>query len=408
MTAISAADGRTLVRADTELSAALAALPAVQQPQWGGHPVFERARTLLRGLPALVTAAELDSVRGALAAVAEGEAALIQLGDCAESLHECTQRHTAEKLAVLDLVAAHTSYRLGLPVVRVGRIGGQFAKPRSHPTELFDGAELPVFRGHLINSEIATPAARRHDPRRMLWAYEAGAKVAGWARSHRDAAGSMDAAGTGPWTSHEALVIDYESSLLRVDGETATTILGSTHIPWVGDRTRQPDGALVRMLAAVGNPVACKVGPSASPANVLELCRLLDPDRTPGRLTLIIRMGARTVAEALPPVVAAVRRAGHPVVWLCDPMHGNTVRASTGVKTRRLPDIIHEAQSFRTVLERRGLHPGGLHLEVAAAQVTECVGGTVTDDDSLTTRYATLCDPRLNPDQALELIDAWT
>lgn len=192
-----------------------------------------------------------------------------------------------------------------------------------------------------------------------------------------------------------------------MDFDSGMIFLGSTHFPWIGERTRDPRGAHTRLLATVHNPVACKLGPSASPADALRLCELLDPDRTPGRLTLIARMGAQHVAEALPPIADAVRRAGYPVIWMCDPMHGNTIRAAVGVKTRRLMDIIQAARGFRAVLERMKLHPGGLHLEVAASPVTECVGSGIADDSSVLARYVTLCDPRLNPEQALELIDAW-
>ncbi|MFG3494214.1 3-deoxy-7-phosphoheptulonate synthase [Streptomyces sp. NPDC047928] len=376
--------------------------PAEQQPDWRDHPAYARTRRALAAAAPLVTPAELDALRGSLAEVAAGQAYLLQLGDCAESLYECSPWHTQGKLAVVDRLADQTTAATGLAVVRVGRIGGQFAKPRSKPTEAQVDGEIPVFRGHLVNSEVPTRAARRHDPRRMLWAYEASANVTRWVKAHRQVYGGM-----GPWTSHEALVVDYEDALVREDAETGTAYLGSTHLPWIGDRTRQPDAAHTRLLAAVANPVACKIGPDARPDDVTELCRLLDPDRVPGRLTLIVRMGRSAVADTLPPLVEAVRRAGHPVVWLSDPMHGNTVRAAVGLKTRRLDDMVAEAVRVRQVLESQGQHAGGLHLEVAAADVTECTGGAVDDDEALLERYTTLCDPRLNPDQAAELVDAW-
>ncbi|HEY3734404.1 MAG TPA: 3-deoxy-7-phosphoheptulonate synthase [Streptosporangiaceae bacterium] len=385
----------------------LAPVAAPQQPGWDGHPALEHAKALLRDLPPIVTAAELDHLTKALAKAARAEAAVLQVGDCAESFNECTPAHTAAKLALLDQMAARAGSRMGMPVIQVGRIGGQFAKPRSASVERHEGRELPVFRGHMINSEVATPAARHHDPHRMLRAYEAGKKVSDRVRLRRTDGPAADD-GTGPWCSHEMLVIDFEASLLRMDFDSGVTMLGSTHFPWVGERTRQPGGTHVSLLAAVHNPVACKLGPGAGPAEVVELCELLDPERIPGRLTLIVRMGAEAVTEALPPVAAAVREAGHPVIWMCDPMHGNTVRAATGVKTRRMTDLIREAIGFRAVLEKLHLHPGGLHLEVAPAPVTECVGGGVADDASMLPGYTTLCDPRLNPDQAIELIDAWT
>jgi 3-deoxy-7-phosphoheptulonate synthase len=383
-------------------------LTSAQQPRWSGHPALHRVKALLHEMPSLVTVAELNCMRKALAVVAEGDAVLIQLGDCAESFYECTDSHTSDKLAVLNIVAGRAASGLGLPAVQVGRIAGQFAKPRSQPFEQHVGLALPVFRGHLINSEVATPAARRHDPRRMLWAYEAGKRVTDRLASHRDAGRSKLADGFGPWSSHEMLVLDYEASLLRTESDSGLRILGSTHFPWIGERTRQPGGMHVGLLATVHNPVACKIGPRITTAEVTELCELLDPERIPGRLTLITRMGARTVSEALPPIAAAVRAAGHPVIWLCDPMHGNTVRTAFGLKTRHLTDMVREIQSVRAILEDSKLHSGGLHLEVAASPVTECVGGGVAENSSMLATYTTLCDPRLNLDQAIELIDAWT
>lgn len=370
------------------------------QPQWSDHPQYELARRRLATAPALVSAAEVAELRTALAGVAAGRAVLLQAGDCVESLSECTAKHVTAKLAVLDTLAERMATRTGAPAVRIGRIGGQFAKPRSRATEWYGGRELPTFRGHMINSTLATPVARQPNPQRMVLAYDAGAAVT-------DLVGQRRLAATGPWTSHEALVLDYEQNLVRVDPASGTRFLASTHLPWIGERTRQPDGAHVALLATVANPVACKIGPTAAPEDVVRLCRLLDPDRVPGRLILVVRMGRRGIADALPGIVAAVRRAAHPVIWLSDPMHGNTVRAGNGMKTRYLSDVAAEASAFREILEAQGQHAGGLHLEVAAADVTECVGGTVPDDTALRARYTTLCDPRLNPDQAATLIDAW-
>ena len=379
-------------------------LPAAQQPSWWRHPAHDRTVDVLHGAPALVDPAELHTLRSALAAVAGGAAQVMQLGDCAESFFECTLGVTLEKLGVLDQLANRFSAVADLPTVRIGRMGGQFAKPRSADREQVDGVELPVFRGHLVNSELPTPAARQHDPRRMLWAYQASAKVLEWTRSRR---GSAVAAHLGPWASHEALVLDYEGALLRRDEPTGELFLGSTHLPWIGERTRQLDAAHVAMLATVGNPVGCKIGPTADPETVVRLCELLDPQRTPGRLVLITRIGHDKVADVLPPLVRAVRRAGHPVVWLCDPMHGNTVRSARGVKTRFLADMLREAVLFRSVVQDEGSHPGGLHLEVAANEVAECMGGPVHDETDMHAPSWSLCDPRLSPQQARLLVDGW-
>ncbi|MET8040403.1 3-deoxy-7-phosphoheptulonate synthase [Micromonospora sp. NPDC005215] len=378
----------------------LMARPAPHQPQWNDDPDYPTVRRALAAAPPLVSTAELWTLRARLARVAAGHDVVLQAGDCVETFSDCTPPAVAAKLATLDDLGARLSRRTGAPVVRVGRLGGQFAKPRSRPAEPYNGRDLPTFRGPMINSTLATEAARRPDPRRMLRAYAAAGTVTALVGAHRDTPG-------GPWTSHEALVLDYEESLARTDPETGAAYLASTHLPWIGERTRHPDGAHVALLAAVANPVACKVGPSAAVEDVLRVCDLLDPDRVPGRLVLIARMGRRHIGAVLPGLVNAVRRAGHPVVWLSDPMHGNTVRTSTGLKTRLLADMVAEATAFRDILLREGVHPGGLHLEVAAGDVTECVGGPVPDEAGLRLRYTSLCDPRLNPRQAGALIDAW-
>ncbi len=374
--------------------------PAEQQPSWRDHPALGPVRARLAAVPALVTAAELETLGESLARVAAGEALLLQAGDCAESLAETTRGHARAKAALLGRLAARLGGGTGLPVVRVGRMGGQFAKPRSRPTERHGDAELPVFRGHMVNAPEPDPAARRHDPERMLRAYAASARVLA-------ALDGLRADAAGPWAAHEALVLDYEGPLVRADPRSGALLLGSTHMPWIGERTRRPGGAHVRLLAAVANPVACKVGPGARPEDVVRVCAALDPDRRPGRLTLIARMGAGPVAEALPPLLDAVRRAGHPVVWLCDPMHGNTRLTAAGFKTRHLDEMAAEARAFRAAVERSGLHPGGLHLEVSADPVTECVGGSVATENDVPNCYRSSCDPRLNDAQALALIDAW-
>ncbi|UJW32771.1 3-deoxy-7-phosphoheptulonate synthase [Saccharothrix sp. AJ9571] len=372
-------------------------LPAAEQPNWRHHPDFERTQRRLAAAEPLVTAGELAEVRAALAAVAEGSARMLQAGDCAESFGDASLSRTAAKVTVLNDLGDLFGKKLSQPVVRFGRMAGQYAKPRSNAFETVNGVEVPVFRGHLINSAEPDHASRQHDPRRMLWAYHASSEVLGALRTHWEPESH-----SGPWTSHEALVLDYERPLVR--SGPGGDFLGSTHFPWIGERTRQLDHAHVHLLASVTNPIGCKVGPGTDPETALRLCELLDPDREPGRLTLIVRMGS-AIERALPPVVRAVRQAGHPVVWLSDPMHGNTVRAETGQKTRYLSDIIDEAAAFTRIVEEQGAHPGGLHLEVAAEDVTECVGGPVAGERQLGARYRSLCDPRLNPEQAFELID---
>lgn len=387
-----------------EQNAPWESLPAAQQPDWRTDTEFARIRHDLATAPPLVTESEVATAHRALETVASGSAMVLQVGDCAESLGDANRSDTARKVAVINALAGHLSARTALDVVRFGRMAGQYAKPRSNPVEMVDGVGIPPYRGDLINSIEPNAVARKHDPRRMLQAYQASAVVldtlrSRWRHTHNPVLG-------GPWSSHEALVIDYEGPLVRVDPATGHRYLGSTHFPWVGDRTRQLDHAQVGLLASVRNPVGCKIGPTADPQSVVDLCAVLDPERVPGRLTLITRMGRASIADVLPAIADAVRRAGHPVVWVCDPMHGNTVRTSSGRKTRHLTDLILEAKAFRRILQEHRLHPGGLHLEVAATDVTECVGGQVADEEALSHRYESLCDPRLNPDQALGLIDA--
>ncbi|QXE33240.1 3-deoxy-7-phosphoheptulonate synthase [Streptomyces sp. GMY02] len=385
------------------LPSAWESLPAQQQPEWDAHPLHAAVLGRLRNAAPLVTHAEAATLGQGLAEVALGRARVVQAGDCAESFYESGAAHTAAKVAAIDALADRMAALAGQSVLRIGRIAGQYAKPRSAPVEVVDGVKLPVFRGHMVNQETVSELARRPDPRRMVWAYHASAEILSDLRARRRAA--ADGGRLGPWSSHEALVLDYEAGLVRHDPVSGRSLLGSTHFPWIGERTRQLDHAHVALLAAVGNPVGCKIGPSTDPDTLLGLCAALDPDRVPGRLTLIFRMGRDMVAGALPPLVRAVVSAGHPVVWMSDPMHGNTRRAAGGVKTRYLADLVAESREFRRVVEGAGRHVGGLHLEVAAEHVTECVGRH-GDESALTERYRTLCDPRLTVEQASELIDA--
>ncbi|GAA4947661.1 3-deoxy-7-phosphoheptulonate synthase [Streptomonospora halophila] len=380
-------------------------LPAQQQPAWSGHGDLGWVRDRLSEIPPLVGADEIDTLTADLARAAAGGARILQAGDCAEDLRECTPAHLRAKTSVLAGLGGHLRRLSGQPVVEVGRIGGQFGKPRSSPVETVDGVEVPAFRGHIVHSETPTPEARRPDPLRMLRVHAASAAVADRLRRERVRRGRGRSAGPGPWTSHEALVLDYEAPLVRREAD-GRLLLGSTHLPWLGDRTRGLNAAHLALLGAVANPVGCKIGPAATPEDVARLCARLDPDRAPGRLVLIVRMGRARVAEHLPGIVQAVRRGGHPVVWLSDPMHGNTVHAPDGRKTRHLDDLVAEARAFQSVLRRHRQHPGGFHLEVAASDVTECVGGTVGGTAAIGRRYTTLCDPRLNPEQAHELLAA--
>ncbi|MGW6588662.1 3-deoxy-7-phosphoheptulonate synthase [Streptomyces sp. MCL20-2] len=385
--------------------------PAAQNPQWRNHPAYASAMDALTAAPGLVRPDDLLRVRAALARVASGEAVMIQAGDCAESFYACTPEAVDARMEMLDRFAGALGERTGRPVLRVGRIGGQYAKPRSKPVERVGDRMLPSFRGHLINSELPSRAARQADPRRMLWAYRAASRTLGQVDGHRSAREAVARTADhgepslGPWSSHEALVVDYEAALLREDPRHGT-YLASTHLPWIGERTRNPDSVHVRMLASVVNPVGCKIGPTSRPEEIQRLCELLDPHRTPGRLVLIARMGRDRAADSLPRLVAAVKESGHPAVWVCDPMHGNTVTAANGLKTRYLDTLVEEVRIFLRVLDDQGVPPGGLHLEAAGEQVTECIGGPVVGEDDLRRRYTTLCDPRLSPKQGQLLIES--
>ncbi|MDI9883315.1 3-deoxy-7-phosphoheptulonate synthase [Streptomyces sp. HNM0645] len=380
----------------------LQARPTPQQPQWDDLPQVQRVRAELANRPALVSADSVRTLRSQLARVAAGEALVVQAGDCAEDPDDCTPGAVARKAAVLDLLAGALRLATGKPVVRVGRVAGQFGKPRSNNTEQVDGLELPVYRGHMVNSPEPTPEGRRPDPLRLLTGYMAADDIMrhlGWRRQDRQAA--IDPV---VWTSHEALLLDYEIPMLRREGDGL--LLSSTHWPWIGERTRRADGAHVALLAETVNPVACKVGPKMAPAELLDLCERLDPRREPGRLTLIARMGADTVAEALPPLVRAVRAAGHPVIWLTDPMHGNTVSTPAGFKTRFVETIEREVVAFQYAVTDNGGTAGGLHLETTPDAVTECVPNEASAD-RVGEAYATLCDPRLNAGQAVSVVSAW-
>ena len=401
-------------------------------------------------MPPLVFAGEARRLTSDLGKVADGKAFLLQAGDCAESFDAFSADAIRDKLKVILQMAVVLMYSSGVPVVKVGRIAGQFAKPRSAATETIDGVELPSFRGHMVNDIGFTATARVADPERLIVAYQQSAatlnlvraftkggfgdlsRVHAWnqefvassaeGRRYEEVAAGIDRAlqfmaacgidtDSTPQlhtvdvaTSHEALILGYEEALTRQDSLTGDWYDCSAHMLWIGERTRQLDGAHVHFLSGVRNPLGCKVGPSVTPTDVLALCEALNPDRIPGRLTLISRMGAEAIGEALPPLLRAVRDAGHPVAWACDPMHGNTFTAPSGRKTRHFDAVLAEIAGFFAAHRACGTWPGGVHIELTGDDVTECLGGAeeILDED-LGTGYETMCDPRLNARQSLDL-----
>ncbi len=426
------------------------ALPAAQQPEWVDAGALDDVVKRLGTMPPLVFAGEARRLTADLGKVADGRAFLLQAGDCAESFDAFSADAIRDKLRVILQMAVVLMYSSGVPVVKVGRIAGQFAKPRSAPTETIEGVELPSFRGHMVNDIEFSASGRVADPERLIVAYQQSAatlnlvraftkggfgdlsRVHAWnqefvassaeGRRYEEVAAGIDRAlqfmaacgidtDSTPQlhtvdvaTSHEALILGYEEALTRQDSLTGDWYDCSAHMLWIGERTRQLDGAHVHFLSGVGNPLGCKVGPSVTPDDVLGLCEALNPDRIPGRLTLISRMGAEAVGEALPPLLRAVRDAGHPVAWACDPMHGNTFTAPSGRKTRHFDAVLAEIAGFFAAHRACGTWPGGVHIELTGDDVTECLGGAeeILDED-LGTRYETMCDPRLNARQSLDL-----
>ncbi|ALG14886.1 phospho-2-dehydro-3-deoxyheptonate aldolase [Kibdelosporangium phytohabitans] len=408
-------------------------LPAVQQPNWAS-PGIAWVREALLSLPPLTTYDDVRALSRSLAAVQGGNAFVIQAGDCAEPFGSAAVDGAVAKHRLLGRMSTVVSERIGLPVVTVGRLAGQFGKPRSEPTELVGGRVLPSFHGLIVNGPSPTEAERHPYAPRLIDAYRTAqrvyaelkrlasgfgpggsAELPGWWEAPPPALATMGTYGrthgnglewvhSGLWASHEALVLDYEEPLTLRDPNTGEWFLTSTHLPWVGARTNKPDGAHAMFLSGVANPLACKVGPDVDPAQLLRLCERLDPDRVPGRLTLIARHGAALVRDRLPVLVEAVRAAGHPVIWMTDPMHGNTVKTASGLKTRYYEDILDEVRGFFAVMAELSQWPGGVHLEVAADDVTECVGGGGAGLAELPDRYRSLCDPRLNDVQAMALV----
>jgi 3-deoxy-7-phosphoheptulonate synthase len=421
--------------------------PPAQQPDWPDPARLELVLTELASLPPLVFAGECDQLRTRLAAVTRGEAFVLQGGDCAETFAGATAEAVRAKLQTILQMAVVLTYGASVPIVKIGRLAGQFAKPRSRPTETRDGVELPAYRGDAVNGFEFTAAARTPDPDRLLRAYHCAAvtlnlcrafttggyaalnQVHAWnqdfvrrspsGQRYEGLAGDIDralsfmrACGADPdelrtvefYSSHEGLLLPYEQALTRVDPGTGHAYDLSAHFLWIGERTRAVDGAHVAFAAAIRNPIGVKVGPDATPDGLRELIRKLSPDGEPGRVTLITRLGAGLIRTLLPPLITAVRDEGIPVAWICDPMHGNTFEAPSGHKTRRVEDILDEVQGFFEVHRRLGTHPGGVHIEFTGDNVTECVGGShqiIAED--LHQRYETACDPRLNRSQALDL-----
>jgi len=418
-------------------------------PDYPDASALHAVERQLAKYPPLVFAGEARTLKRALGQVARGEAFLLQGGDCAESFAEFSADNIRDTFRVMLQMAVVLTYGAKVPVVKVGRMAGQFAKPRSAAMETIDGVELPSYKGDIINGFDFTPEARIPDPARMLQAYTQAAaslnllrafSTGGFADIHRvhawtlgfaehdkaeryralsnrisDALDFMNAAGVNAatshtlatvdfYTSHEALLLEYEEALCRIDSTTGLPVAGSGHMIWIGDRTRQPGGAHVEFARGVQNPIGLKCGPSLTSDDLKGLIATLNPDNEPGRLTLIARFGAGHVAEHLTRLIRTVRDMGANVVWTCDPMHGNTIKAASGYKTRPFESVLREVREFFAVHKAEGTIPGGVHFEMTGQDVTECTGGlrAVTDED-LRSRYHTACDPRLNASQALEL-----
>jgi 3-deoxy-7-phosphoheptulonate synthase len=423
---------------------------AAHQPAWPDTPALTEVLEELRRMPPLVFAGEARSLRSSLAKVAAGEGFLLHAGDCAESFAEFSADNIRDKLKVILQMSVVLTYSTGVPTLKIGRIAGQFAKPRSSPTESRDGLDLPSFFGDVVNDFAFDADARRLDPQRMLKGYHQSAATLNLLRAFTKG-GFADLKGAHQWnlefiasrsegrryeelaeeidralrfmaacgidleaevqlhevdfyTSHEALLLQYEEALTRRDSITGDWYDCSAHLLWIGERTRQVDGAHVEFMTGVHNPIGVKLGPTTTPEEAVALCRRLDPAKEPGRLMLVSRMGAERVGECLPPLLRAVERAGHPVVWACDPMHGNTFVHESGYKTRHFDAVMAEVEGFFDACNAAGVWPGGVHVELTGDNVTECLGGG--DDlrgEHLEARYETRCDPRLNARQSLDL-----
>ena len=421
-------------------------LEAKQQPSWPDAAALEAAKVELAAVPPLVFAGEVDTLRERIAQAAAGKAFLLQGGDCAETFADATADRIRNRIKTVLQMAVVLMYGSSLPVIKMGRMAGQFSKPRSSDTETREGVTLPAYRGDAVNSFEFTPEARAANPRRLLDAYHTSAstlnlirafttggfadlrEVHAWNRGFTDnpankryetIAGDIDRAmkfmeacgvdsqalrATEFFVSHEGLLFDYERPLTRIDSRTGTPYVTSGHFIWIGERTRQLGGAHIDFFSRVRNPLGVKLGPTTSTDDVLRLIDKLDPNREPGRLTLISRMGAGKIREALPALVEAVRDAGATPLWITDPMHGNGITTANGYKSRRFDDVMNEVSGFFEVHRSLGTYPGGLHVELTGDDVAECLGGSESIDEAeLERRYESVCDPRLNHKQSLEL-----
>jgi len=422
-------------------------LAAAQQPSWPDQNAFEDVLAELRTMPPLVFAGECDNLKVRIARAAAGEAFFLQGGDCAETFAGQTADAIRNKIKTLLQMAAVLQYGAGLPVIKVGRMAGQYAKPRSSDSETRDGVTLPAYRGDAINGHDFTSESRTPNPKRLLRVYNTSAATLNLVRAFtqggfadlrqvhewnkgfiRDssvgeryeqmaneigrALAFMRTTGAEPeelrtvdiYSSHEALILEYERALTRIDSRTDLPYDVSAHFVWIGERTRQLNGAHVEFFSKIRNPIGIKLGPTTTPSDVIALIEKLDPDREPGRLTFISRMGAKKIRDLLPPLIEAVAATGTKALWITDPMHGNTYEAPSGYKTRKFDDVMDEVTGFFEVHKALGTHPGGVHIELTGDDVTECVGGgeEISHED-LASRYESVCDPRLNHTQALEL-----
>jgi 3-deoxy-7-phosphoheptulonate synthase len=422
-------------------------LPAAQQPAWPTAEGLANAQQILAGLPPLVFAGECDELKSRLAAATNGDAFVLMGGDCAETFVANTADSIRARLKTVLQMAIVLTYGASMPVVKIGRIAGQYGKPRSSSEETIDGISLPSYRGDAVNGLEFTPEARQPDPMRLVQTYHASAatlnlvraftqggyadlrQVHSWnqdfvsestpGKRYEEMAEEIDralsfmtACGADPeefkradfYASHEALLLDYEKPLTRVDSRTGNLYDVSGHFVWVGERTRELDGAHIDFVSKIKNPIGVKIGPKTTESDILGLLEKLNPEKIPGRLMFITRMGAGNIRNVLPKLVAAVQKTDHPVLWVCDPMHGNTTEAASGHKTRQLDDVIDEVRGFFEVHKNAGTHPGGIHIELTGDDVTECLGGIggVSEND-LPFRYETACDPRLNRIQSLDL-----